>query len=77
MDFQIAESIMGDWFKGKSVNDRYGRISDQELIQAIDRMTFDHGETEILVSQPDSKKKANWMVTGERLQRRKARENLA
>jgi integrase len=51
MDYQIAESIMGHWFKGKNVNDRYGRISDQELIQAIDRMTFDHGETEIFVAQ--------------------------
>jgi hypothetical protein len=51
MDYQIAESIMGHWFKGKSVNDRYGRISDQELIQAIDSMTFDHGESEIFVAQ--------------------------
>jgi integrase len=51
MDYQIAESIMGHWFKGKNVNDRYGRISDHELIQAIDRMTFDHGETEIFVTQ--------------------------
>ena len=29
----------------KSVTERYGRISDQELLQAIDRMTFDHGDT--------------------------------
>jgi hypothetical protein len=32
---------MGHWFKGKSVNDRYGRIGDQELLDAIDKMTFD------------------------------------
>ncbi len=49
VDPQIAESIMGHWFKGKSVNDRYGRISDQELLAAIDKMTFNHGETEILI----------------------------
>jgi integrase len=49
-DAQIAESIMGHWFKGKSVNDRYGRIGDKELLDAIDKMTFDHGDTEILVS---------------------------
>lgn len=55
MDYQIAESIMGHWFKGKNVNDRYGRISDQELIQAIDQMTFDHGETEILVRRQKQK----------------------
>jgi integrase len=51
VDPQIAESIMGHWFKGRSVNDRYGRISDQELLDAIDRMTFDHGETEIFVAR--------------------------
>jgi integrase len=51
MDPQIAESILGHWCKGKSVNDRYGRISDQELVQAIDKLTFDHGETEIWVAQ--------------------------
>jgi len=50
IDAQVAEAIMGHWFKGKSVNDRYGRISDKELLDAIDKMTFDHGETEILVS---------------------------
>ncbi|MFH1117273.1 MAG: site-specific integrase [Pseudomonadota bacterium] len=48
---QIAESIMGHWFKGKSVNDRYGYISDQELVQTIDRMTFDNGETVIWASR--------------------------
>ncbi|MGO8881673.1 MAG: tyrosine-type recombinase/integrase, partial [Desulfomonilaceae bacterium] len=52
VDAQIAESIMGHWFKSKSVNDRYGRIGDKELLDAIDKMTFDHGETEILVSTP-------------------------
>jgi integrase len=51
MDPQIAESIMGHWFKGKSVNDRYGFISDEELLQAIDSMTFDHGKTAIWSSR--------------------------
>jgi integrase len=50
IDAQIAESILGHWMKVKSVNDRYGRISDEELIQAIDMMTFDHGETEIVLN---------------------------
>ena len=50
MDPEIRESIMGHWFKEKSVSERYGRISDQELWGAIDGMTFDHGETEILVA---------------------------
>jgi integrase len=52
MDPEIRESILGHWFKEKSVTERYGRISDQELTAAIDRMTFDHGETEIFVSAP-------------------------
>jgi integrase len=50
VDYQIAESIMGHWHRAKSVNDRYGRISDEELIVAIDRMTFDHGQTEIILA---------------------------
>lgn len=49
MDWQIAESIMGHWYRGKTVNDRYGRIGDDELLRAIDKMTFDHGLTEIFV----------------------------
>jgi integrase len=56
MDYQIAESIMGHWFKGKSVNDRYGHIDDYELIQAIDTTTFDHGETVILAPNKAEKK---------------------
>jgi hypothetical protein len=33
-----------------SVTERYGHISDDELIQAIDLMTFEHGQTEIPVA---------------------------
>lgn len=51
VDPQIAETILGHWFTGKSVNDRYGYVSDDELIQAIDRMTFDHGKTKVLVAK--------------------------
>ncbi|MGO9120497.1 MAG: tyrosine-type recombinase/integrase [Desulfomonilaceae bacterium] len=49
MDPEIRESIMGHWLKEKSVSERYGRISNEELLQSIDSMTFDHGNTEILV----------------------------
>ncbi len=44
---QIAESILGHWFKGKSVNDRYGYISTEELIRAIDALEVDNGDTAI------------------------------
>ena len=50
MDSDIAESIMGHCNKSKSVKTRYLRISEEQLICAIAQMTFDHGETEILLS---------------------------
>ncbi len=71
MDPEIRESIMGHWFKEKSVMERYGRINEAELIRAVDCMTFDHGETEIwlrkdsgptrdqnVIKPPKEKKKA-------------------
>ncbi len=65
VDAQIAESIIGHWFRGKSVNDRYGRIGNHELIDAIDKMSFDHGDTEILVSaQGNNSSVDRKMVTG-------------
>jgi integrase len=51
MDPEIREAIMGHWYRGRNVNERYGRISEEELIRAIDTMTFDHGETEIVVAR--------------------------
>jgi integrase len=51
MDPEIREAILGHWFRGRNVNERYGRIGDAELIKAIDSMTFDHGHTEILVAR--------------------------
>lgn len=54
MDPEIRENIMGHWHRGKTVTEKYGRISDEELILAVDSMTFDNGGTEILLS--DGKK---------------------
>ncbi len=54
MDPEIREAILGHSTKERSVSERYGRISDQELVNAIDSMTFDHGETEILVAKRKS-----------------------
>jgi hypothetical protein len=47
MDPEIREAILGHKDRVLSVSERYGRISEQELIQAIDILTFNHGETEI------------------------------
>ena len=54
MDPEIREAILGHSTKERSVSERYGRISDKELVTAIDSMTFDHGETEILVAKRKS-----------------------
>lgn len=48
MDPEIREAILGDSTKRRSVSERYGYISDQELLDAIHRMTFDHGATKIM-----------------------------
>lgn len=55
MDPEIREAILGHSAKQRSVSERYGRISDQELLEAIDVMTFDHGDTEIFVSSESAK----------------------
>lgn len=54
MDPEIREAILGHSSKQRLVSERYGRISDKELISAIDSMTFDHGDTEILVAKSKS-----------------------
>jgi len=51
MDADYAEAIMGHSDRARSVRERYGRISDKELIDAIKLMTFDNGDTEILVAK--------------------------
>jgi hypothetical protein len=58
---------MGHSSRKKTVAERYGRISDEELLKAIDMMTFDHGPTEIVVTgrrgKRDSGKNVNWALT--------------
>ena len=50
IDVELREAIMGHGDRALSVRDRYGRISDEELLRAIDKLTFDHGETEVWVA---------------------------
>ncbi len=52
MDPEIREAIMGHGDRTRNLRERYGAISDQELIKAIDLMTFNHGPTEIWLSKP-------------------------
>ena len=48
IDLEIRESILGHALKVKDVSSRYGRISNEEFVRAIDQLTFEHGETEIV-----------------------------
>lgn len=48
---RIAERILGHADKVLGVNERYGEISDQELIDAIDQLAVDHG-TSIIDGKP-------------------------
>src|SRR5271157_1906870 len=51
----IADAIVGHGDRKKTVQSLYLSISDADLIDAIDRMTFDKGETEIFVKMLGSK----------------------
>jgi integrase len=68
---RIAERIMGHsdsdgFFDGDlAVNRRYGEISDEELIRAIDRLTFDHGDSRIN-GRPVVLKSVSWVLAGGR-----------
>jgi integrase len=50
IDSEIRESILGHSNRSLDVSERYGVISDEELVSAIDRFTYDHGLTQILVA---------------------------
>ena len=50
LDYEIRQSIMGHADRMKPVGERYGFISDEELITAIDKFTYDQGLTQILVA---------------------------
>jgi integrase len=58
MDEELREDIMGHWNSGKSINSRYGYISNEELVRAMDGFSCDHGETEIWVAKPRKKNPA-------------------
>ncbi len=50
----IADAIVGHGDRKKSVESLYLSISDADLLGAIDRVTFDKGDTEIYVKISDS-----------------------
>ncbi len=54
---EILDAIVGHWDKEKKVNQRYGYISEKELTDSIDKVTWDHGLTQIYVPSKKSQKK--------------------
>lgn len=48
---EIVQAIVGHWNRAKKVSERYGRVSNQELVEAIDRVGWNFGESEIFVSR--------------------------
>jgi hypothetical protein len=43
----IADVILGHGDRKKGVKSLYLTINDEDLVREVDRLTFDHGETEI------------------------------
>lgn len=50
IDHEIRQAILGHSDRMLKVSERYGRISDDELVEAIDLLVTDNGETEILTA---------------------------
>jgi integrase len=48
---ELQRAIMGHGGRALSSHDRYGRISNDELLEAVDKMSFDFGPTEIYVNR--------------------------
>jgi len=51
MDPFIREAIVGHSLKRKDVSARYLSFDDEDLVKAIDGMTFDHGDTKIWIAR--------------------------
>ncbi len=50
IDSEIREAILGHSDKKLDVSERYGFIDDYELVNAIDKFSYDNGSTQILVA---------------------------
>ncbi|MGO9570507.1 MAG: tyrosine-type recombinase/integrase [Desulfomonilaceae bacterium] len=74
---RIAERILGHADKSGyldgdlPVSQRYGEISDDELVQAIDKLTFNHGDSRIN-GRPVVLKSVSWVLAGGRFSEKQA-----
>ena len=55
MDFETREAILG---RARAIAGRYGRISDDDLVRAVNGMRFDVGQTEIWVARKEKENPA-------------------
>ena len=62
MDPDLRKSIMGHWWRNKSVDEGYDLFDDEDRVEAIDKMSYDHGETRILT--PKKKKGSQEEICG-------------
>jgi integrase len=53
LDAEIRERILGHSQRELSVSERYGIVSNEELVEEVDKLTFEHGETKIWVEKRD------------------------
>lgn len=71
----IREAIVGHSLRKKTVEARYITVSDKDLLDAIDGMTFDHGKTEIHIARLALKKKNPAAATTGRNRLKASRKN--
>lgn len=76
---EIEMLIMGHSQRGRSVHERYGRCSDQELVEAVSRVRFDNGPTELLIpaKRDRSREKCEQIVNKTRSQKQRPCCNMA
>ncbi|MGO8823463.1 MAG: hypothetical protein ACLQO6_19855 [Desulfomonilaceae bacterium] len=46
----VEQAIVGYADRLRPITQRYGRVSDQELLSGIDKLVTDHGSTEVLTA---------------------------
>lgn len=59
IDWEIRQAIVGHWARTRAVSERYGRVSDEELLRAIDKWSPHHGESEIWTAREPGSKRFN------------------
>jgi hypothetical protein len=69
----IREAIVGHSLKKKDVPARYLSLEDEDLVKAIDGMTFGHGETKIWIARKG--KNPPGSADGQRLRKSETRSH--